>query len=221
MIQGYIAKSKLSDKIHYCKFAYVTYQKNEWWNFVLPGRSSIFDNRWNCFIYCNKKKKLLAGYKNYSKSIVSGNQTWHVITFNPSSASPGEQMYICVPRLSQNDCLLPNSLNLNIGYIKNYINNNFSKLHQSHLEIWYSGEVIFEVYRDKWPYKSQRDDIGTGNWEKLTSKDDNGASSGSTDKVGDALMLVFLEQNLDWSCAKFQKTSDCLFLTLWQTILNI
>ena len=140
--------------------------------------------------------------------MITGEQVRHVVIFNPNNALPqtGEQLYIGVPRLSRNDCLVPGPLDLvfdvKIGSTKNYIKNYFSKLLQNRLEIRYSGEVIYdkanesiyELYRDKWLSKSQRDDmieygLGSENWQKLTSKDDSGASSGSTDKVQDKLMF--------------------------------
>lgn len=151
------------------------------------------------------EKRLPADYKKYSKSQISGNRTRNLVTFNPNSAQPRKQLDIKIPRLSRNDCLAPGSLNLvfglKIGITKNYMKNNFSKLLQSRLEIRYGGEVIydntsesiFEVYRDKWLSKSHRDDmmeygIGSENWRKLTSEDDSGATSGSTEKVQDRLM---------------------------------
>ena len=92
--------------------------------------------------------------------MINRERTWHLVTFNPSSAKPGEQLYISVPKLSSN-CLVPESFHLvfdiKVGNMKNHFKNNLSKLLQSRLEIKYAGKVIydnsyesvFETYMDK------------------------------------------------------------------------
>lgn len=114
---------------------------------------------------------------------------------------------------------------IKIGDTKNCIKNNFINLLQSRLEIRYGGEVIydntaesvFEVYRDKWLSKSQRDDmieygLGSKNWPKLTSKDDSGASSGSDSKVQDKLMYDMLGSKLRLKLCKIVQNSGLMTL---------
>lgn len=88
------------------------------------------------------EKGLSTDYKKYSKTSISGDRTRHVVTFNPNSAKPQEQLYIRETKLCQNDCLVPGSLHLlfdvKIGNTKNYIKNSFAKLLRSRLEIRYS-----------------------------------------------------------------------------------
>ena len=70
---------------------------------------------------------LSPSYRKYSKSIITAERTWHLVTFNPCSAKPHEQLY----KLSSNDCLVTESLHLafdlKLGNTKNHFKNNLSK----------------------------------------------------------------------------------------------
>lgn len=57
------------------------------------------------------EKRLSPNYKKSNKSAIVGERTRHLVTFNPSSANAGEQLYIRVPKLSSIDYLVPGSLN--------------------------------------------------------------------------------------------------------------
>ena len=43
---------------------------------------------------------------------IKGNRTRHVVTLNPNSANPEEDLYIDIPKLNPNLCLVPDSLKL-------------------------------------------------------------------------------------------------------------
>ena len=55
------------------------------------------------------------------------------ITFNPSKASPGETLYVHVPKLNQNEVIVPNSLalifdiDLSGGHANNFLVQNVSR----------------------------------------------------------------------------------------------
>ena len=43
---------------------------------------------------------LYPGYKKSKMSDIKGNRTRHVVTLNPNSANPGEDIYIDIPKLN-------------------------------------------------------------------------------------------------------------------------
>ena len=93
---------------------------------------------------------------------IRGPRTRSVVTFNPSMISPGEELYINIPKLKPSSCLVPGSLALLFDFknsnTKSRFNNNLSKLLAKRLQIkvaWEtaydcSGESLFEVYKDLW-----------------------------------------------------------------------
>ena len=135
-----------------------------------------------------------------------GTRTRHIVTFNPNKASPGEEIYINIPKLERYACLVPDSLNLQFDFknanAKSWFLNNLSKLLWERfvvkfVEVVYdnTGESITGVYRDLWKTSSERDDmveygIAGENLRKLISKDDSGASTVNTSKVSDGLMFT-------------------------------
>ena len=145
-------------------------------------------------------------FRRSMKTKILGVRTRHVFTFNPNKANPGEVIYIDTPKLKPDVCLVPGSLNLMFdcknANDKSWFHNNLSKLLTKELTVKMAGEVVFnntgesiiEVYKDLWKTSKERDNmieygIGSENLRKLISKDDTAASSGSEDKVSDALMF--------------------------------
>ena len=139
-------------------------------------------------------------------SEIKGTRTRHIVTFNPNKASPGEEIYIDIPKLKPDTCLVPDSLNLQFDFknanAKSLFFNDLSKLLCERFVVKLAGEVVYDntgesvlgVYRDLWKTSSERDDmveygVAGENLRKLISKDDSGAKSGNTSKVSDALMF--------------------------------
>ena len=60
----------------------------------------------------DRTTKLSAGFRRMQKSTITGNRTKHVITFNPNKAKPGEDIYIDIPKLNSDLCLVPDSIYL-------------------------------------------------------------------------------------------------------------
>ena len=155
----------------------------------------------------SRTSELKPGFRRSKMTEIKGVRTRHVITFNPNKANPGEVIYIDTPKLRPDVCLVPDSLNLMFDFKnandKSWFHNNLSKLLTKELAVKMAGEVVFsntgesimEVYKDLWKTSKERDNmveygIGSENLRKLISKDDTGASSGSEDKVSDALMFA-------------------------------
>ena len=146
------------------------------------------------------EEQLIPGFRRSQMGAIKGDRTRHVVTMNPNKASPGEELYIDIPKLKQDSCLVPGSLHLlfyfKLSNTKTSFLNNLSKLLQNRLQIRLAGETVYDnngeslysVYKDLYKTNSQRDNmieygIGSQNLRKLISKDDSGATSDDATKV--------------------------------------
>ena len=151
------------------------------------------------------EKQLVPGFRRSQMASIKGDRTRHVITKNPNKASPGEELYIEIPKLKPDSCLVPGSfhllLDLKVSNTKSHFQNNLSRLLQKRFQISLAGETVYDnngeslysVYKDLYKTKSQRDNmieygIGSENLRELISKDDSGATSGDCTKVSGKLM---------------------------------
>ena len=87
---------------------------------------------------------------------------------NPNSANPEEALYIDIPKLNPNLCLVPDSLKLLFNFknanTKSSFLNNLSKLLKKRLVVKFAGEVVYdntgesllEVYKDLWKPEFER-----------------------------------------------------------------
>ena len=134
--------------------------------------------------------ELSAGFRRMQNSTITGNRTKHVIiTLNPNKAEPGENIYVDIPKLNPDLCLIPDSVYLRFDFknanTKSWFKNNLGKLLQKVLTIKISGQIIYEntgesiykVYQDLWLKDSVRsnmieDGIGSLAVRKKISKDD-------------------------------------------------
>ena len=146
------------------------------------------------------------GYREISRTSVSGKGTNHNISFHRNEFQEKEEVVLDVPRLSSEDILVQDSLNFCFEFslgndTKTWFKNNLAKLLQDRLEISVEGkkiyenpkESLFEVYKDLWTsdeirQNSQQYGIANLNTRKLISKSDDGASSGNAQKVSDKLI---------------------------------
>ena len=121
------------------------------------------------------------------------------ITFTPSSANPGETLYINIPKLSENNVLVPGSvyLSFNIdvtGHVNNTLVNNIGRNLVSNLKVVLGGEVLqdtkrydlFMTYQDlfmssKERFRKLKQGISTPNMRKLRTA----AGDATTSNAGD------------------------------------
>ena len=107
------------------------------------------------------------------------------ITLNPSSANPGETLYINIPKLSENLVIVPGSVslvfNLNVeGHEDNTLVNNVGSNLVSRLRVLFGGETLqdtqrydlFQTYHDLFLTDEEREDrlrqgISSENMRKL------------------------------------------------------
>ena len=111
--------------------------------------------------------------------------TMNRITLNPSSASPGETLYINIPKLSENLVIVPGSVSLLFdldvdGHANNTLVNNVGRNLVSRLRVLFGGETLqdtqrydlFQTYHDLFLTDEEREDrlkqgISSENMRKL------------------------------------------------------
>ena len=95
------------------------------------------------------------------------------ITFNPSEANPGETLYVHVPKLNENEVLVPNSLALIFdidlcgGHANNFLVQNVSRALVDKLVVKFEGTIleetvghdIYNTFRDLFLPGEQRDNM--------------------------------------------------------------
>ena len=95
------------------------------------------------------------------------------ITFNPSEANPGETLYVHVPKLNENEVLVPNSLallfdiDLSGGHANNFLVQNVSRALVDKLVVKFEGTIleetvghdIYNTFRDLFLPGEQRDNM--------------------------------------------------------------
>ena len=106
--------------------------------------------------------ELMPDFRRMNKAEITGDRTRHVLTFNPNSARPGEEIYVNIPKLKADSVLVPDSMALVFDFknsnTKSWFRNNLGKLLQRRLEIRLarekvydnSGESLLEDYKDLW-----------------------------------------------------------------------
>ena len=87
----------------------------------------------------------------HSEAIFNAMQAERTVTriaFNPSTANPGDVLYVTVPKLAQNVVMVPGSLalvfdiDLTGGHANNYLVQNVSRALVSRLRVTFGGELV-------------------------------------------------------------------------------
>ena len=133
--------------------------------------------------------ELSPGFRRLQETNIRGNRTKHVISFNPNSRNPSENIIIEIPKLNPDLCIVPDSIYLLFDFknknTKSWFKNNLGKGLQKELRISIHGaiayentkESIFSTYKDLWLKNSERlnmveDGIASLAIRKKLSKDD-------------------------------------------------
>ena len=124
------------------------------------------------------------------------------ITFTPSSANPGETLYINIPKLSGNNVLVPGSVKLTFnldvtGHVNNTLVNNVGRNLVSNFKVVLGGETLqdtkrydlFMTYQDlflstKSRFRRIKQGISTPNMRKLRTA----AGDASTSSAGEVAL---------------------------------
>jgi hypothetical protein len=151
------------------------------------------------------ERELQPGFRRSRMTSIRGPRTRSVVTFNPTTIGPGEELYINIPKLKPDSCLVPGTLTLLFNFknsnTKSCFNNSLSKLIAKRLQIKVagetaydcSGESLYEVYKDLWltlgdRKKMTEQGLASENLRKLISGDDSGVKVGDAGKVADGLL---------------------------------
>ena len=152
-----------------------------------------------------REVELRDGFRRTNIATIRGTRARHVIILKPNKVNPGEELYLHIPKLKPDRCLVSGSLHLLFNFknnnSKSWFLNNLSKLLTNRLVIKLGGETVYgnsgeshiAVYKDLWRTKTDRAQaveygIARENRRKFISKDDTGANSGNAAKVSDGLM---------------------------------
>jgi len=95
------------------------------------------------------------------------------ITFHKSEASPGETLYVHVPKLNENEVLVPGSLALRFnidlsgGHANNYLMQNVARALVSKIVVKFAGTILqdttdydlYKIYEDLFLSQEQRDEM--------------------------------------------------------------
>ena len=114
--------------------------------------------------------------------------TLNRITLNPSSASPGETLYINIPKLAENLVIVPGSVSLLFdldveGHANNTVVNNLGRNLVTRMKVLFGGETLqdtqgydlFQTYHDLFLTEEEREDrlkqgISSLNIRKIRTK---------------------------------------------------
>ena len=112
--------------------------------------------------------ELVPDYERFKDTNIKGKRLFNIVTFNPSNAKPGEEIYINISNLGTNMCLVPNWLLLTAKFkcsnTKSRFLNNLGKLLVHCLEVSVDGKAVYDntdeslysVYKDLWLPRDQR-----------------------------------------------------------------
>lgn len=78
------------------------------------------------------EEQLRVGYRQFNISNIKENRTRHVITFNPNKVNPNEELYIDLPTLKPDSCLVPGSTHLLYDFKNANTKSWFLKLQKTH-----------------------------------------------------------------------------------------
>ena len=116
---------------------------------------------------------LLPTHSSKTQNAIKAPRAVKRITFDRTEASPGETLYVHVPKLNENEVLVPGSLGLRFdidlagGHANNYLVQNVSRALVSKMVVKFAGTILqdtdgydlFKIYDDLFLSQEQRDDM--------------------------------------------------------------
>ena len=149
----------------------------------------------------NRMESLDVEFSRYKDAKITGKRLFTEVTFNPSVINPGESVYISIPTLGANMCLVPDTFFLTAKFksknTKSWFLNNLGRLLVKQLQVMVGSreacytndqESLYSVYKDLWLPEDQRKnmaDVGimNENTRKLMSADDSADKTVVADKT--------------------------------------
>ena len=148
-----------------------------------------------------RMKSLDPEFSRYKDANITGKRLFTEVTFNPSVIHPGESVYIYIPTLGANMCLVPDIFFLTAKFksknTKSWFLNNLGRLFVKQLQVMAGSreacytndqESLYSIYKDLWLPSDQRNnraDVGimNENTRKLMSEDDSADKAVVADKT--------------------------------------
>ena len=138
-------------------------------------------------------KELIAKHKEKKMSALKAPRAVKRITFNPSEANEGKTLYVYMPKLNENEVIVPNSLalvfniDLSVGHANNFLVQNVSRALVDKLVVKFGGTQleqtvgydIYKTFQDLFLPGEKRDNMVL---EGIQSEDLCKIRSGSGDK---------------------------------------
>ena len=148
----------------------------------------------------SRNSELKPGYKKTKYSTVTGKRLFNTTSLIKKEAWPNDTFYVRMPKLSPNQVIVPDTMNLTFKFnnsnTKSRFKNNLGRILCEGLTIQIGGEIVydnrgegmFEIYKDLWKSESKREGmleygIANENIRKLMSGDDSATTSGKDDDV--------------------------------------
>ena len=162
----------------------------------------------------DRTTELMPNFRRMNRTEITGDRTRHVLTFNPNSAKPGEEIYVNIPKLKADSVLVPDSMALVFDFknsnTKSWFRNNLGKLLQKRLETQLAGEKVY-------------DNSGESLLEVSPAKP-RGKKYPKTPPQTMMQRLphcsVYSEQNRKSGSTKSSKIMDFMLHTTWRTTYN-
>ena len=114
-------------------------------------------------------ERFIPTFEEKKSNALKADRVRHRATFNPNKASPGETLYVAVPKLEEGVVLVPGTFalvfDLNVsGHADNFLVNNVARALVSRLVVKFAGEIlqdtnafdIYKLYEDLFLPKAQR-----------------------------------------------------------------
>ena len=148
----------------------------------------------------SRNDELEPGYNNAKPSVIKGKRLFNTTSLLKKEATPGDTYYVEMPSLSENQVIIPNTMNLTFKFVngntKSKFKNNLGRILCEGLTVRIGGEIVydnrgegmFETYKDLWKSESKGEgmlqySVANENIRKLMSGDDSATTSGKADDV--------------------------------------
>ena len=94
------------------------------------------------------ERELVSGFRS-KMTLIRSDRTVHVTTFNTSTAKPGEDIYVDIPKLKETSCLVPGSLHLRFDFKVTGGKSCFLIIEVAGQTVYdCGGESLFAIYKD-------------------------------------------------------------------------
>ena len=148
----------------------------------------------------SRNEELEPGYNIARPSVIRGKRLFNTTSLLKKEAFPGDDYYVEMPSLSENQVIVPDTMNLTFKFensnTKSRFKNNLGRIVCEGLMVQIEGEIVydnrgeglFETYKDLWKSESKRKKmlkygVANENIRKLMSGDDSATTSGKDNDV--------------------------------------